>query len=66
MMIDKGKNNMPNYRSVLLAALNGFALNSPSDGYDWGELYNGLFFDELTDAELYNLLNHYLDYMKGE
>lgn len=58
---------MPNYRSVLLSALNIFALNSPADGYDWGELYNDDYiFDELSDAELYNLLIHYLNYMKGE
>lgn len=57
---------MPDYRSVLLNALELFASNSPNDGYNWDELYNGLYFDELTDAELYNLLNHYLYYMKGE
>ena len=56
---------MPNYRSVLINALKGFCLNSPSDGYDWGELYDSPF-ELLTDAELYNLLNHYLNYMKGE
>ena len=47
---------MPDYRSVLLTALNGFALNSPSDGYDWGELYEGRVFDELNDGQLYNIL----------
>ena len=58
---------MPNYRSVLLAALNNFALNSPSDGYDWGELYNDdRTFNEMNDGELYNLLIDYLNYMKGE
>lgn len=58
---------MPTYRSVLLSALNSFALNSPSDGYDWGEYISGEWvFDDLTDSELYGLLNHYLNYMKGE
>lgn len=58
---------MVTYRSVLLATLNAFALNSPSDGYDWAELYNDdRLFNELTDGELYNLLIDYLNYMKGE
>lgn len=62
---------MPNYRSVLLSALNSFALNSPSDGYDWGDYIPNdslceWVFDDLTDSELYGLLNHYLNYMKGE
>lgn len=57
---------MPDYRSVLLTALNNFALNSPSDGYDWGELYGDRLFIELNDGELYNLVINYLNYMKGE
>jgi len=57
---------MVDYRSVLLNALNGFALNSPSDGYDWGEIYGDCLFEELSDNELYTLVNHYLNYMKGE
>ena len=58
---------MPNYREVLLNALNAFALNSPNDGYDWGELIEGDWvFDELSDAQLYVLLLDYLKYMKGE
>ena len=57
---------MPNYRSVLLAALNNFALNSPSDGYNWAELIEGDWvFDDLSDAQLYVLLLDYLKYMAG-
>jgi hypothetical protein len=60
---------MPTYRSVLLNALNTFATNSlmGRDGYDWAEIYDDdRPFDEMTDAELYNLLIHYIAYMKGE
>lgn len=57
---------MPNYRSVLLSTLNAFSLNSPNDGYDWGELIEGDWvFDDLSDAQLYVLLLDYLNYMKG-
>ena len=58
---------MPNYRSVLLNALELFASNSPYDGYDWNEYISGDWtFNDLSDGQLYNLLNHYLYYMKGE
>jgi hypothetical protein len=58
---------MPTYRSVLLNALNTFATNSYSDGYDWNELIEGDWvFDDLTDAQLYVLLLDYLNYMKRE
>ena len=58
---------MPNYREVLLNALNAFSLNSPNDGYDWNDLIEGDWvFDDLSDAQLYVLLLDYLKYMKGE
>ena len=58
---------MSTYRSVLLATINAFSLNSPDDGYDWGELIEGDWvFEDLSDAQLYVLLLDYLKYMKGE
>ena len=54
-------------RLELLSALNAFALNSPADGYDWGELYNDdRVFEEFNNDELLNLYNHYLAYINGE
>ena len=45
---------MPNYREVLLNALNAFALNSPNDGYDWNELIEGdwVFDDQIGRAHV--------------
>ena len=54
-------------RLELLAALNKFALNSDYYGYDWAELYDfDYIFEELTNEQLLNLYNHYLNYLKGE
>jgi hypothetical protein len=58
---------MVTYRSVLLNTVKGFAANSPRDGYDWAELYDDYdLFENLNDDELFALINHYLNYMKGE
>ena len=56
-----------NFRASLINALNGFALNSPSDGYDWGELYDfDYIFSDLSEEELIELVAHYINYIKGE
>jgi|694.fasta_scaffold00233_115 hypothetical protein len=53
------------FRESLINSLNGFCLNSPSDGYDWGELFDKPF-AELSEEELIELNIHYLNYLKGE
>lgn len=54
-------------RENLIKTLTAFALNSPADGYDWGELYNDDYIiSELSEEKLIELTIHYLNYIKGE
>lgn len=53
-------------RTELLTALYEFTTHSPSDGYDWNELYTGDWvMEDLSTAQLQALHDHYTEYMNA-